>query len=640
MDDRRDIAILSPDVSRRIAAGEVIERPASVVRELIDNGIDAGADEIDVRWSGGGAETIRVRDNGSGLTLQDLKLCWLPHATSKIRTIDDLTHARTLGFRGEALSSIAAVSSLSIHTTPRGEDRGHRLQVDLAEERTLEPAPPAPGTVVEVRRLFSNLPARRRFLSRPQAETTAIRNVVKDKAMPVPEVRFSFQADGGTLTVLPRQTLVERVSDVFGDVVPVQSLHEIHGSGEGFSITIVAAQPEIVRRDRRYVRTFVNGRRVWEYQLSQAVEYAYQDVQHGGLYPAAALFIDIEPELIDFNIHPAKREVRIRPSGEVHHRIVEVLRSFLRAYTVRTVQVDREFDAFRESDALRTSGESGFGNPTKELPGGRLSPAAPLFPGARPSTAAPSSPGARPFPETGRTGPFGYSKARNTSEHVVGERPSFEHQVRAVPGFADSAGAPDRSDATFAEEHDRAHAAATSPDLLYRGTIFETYIIVEWKNRAYMIDQHAAHERLLYDHYRSHRGTQRFLVPEEFSVTEDQDVALERHLDEFQAIGIEIERAAPMVWRLTGAPPEFREQTEMIIEMILELRGLQEELDRTFLAELACKAAVKGGDFVDDLTALDLARRTLSLETPRCPHGRPLWVELTRDRLERMIGRV
>jgi len=646
MNDRRDIAILPPDVSRRIAAGEVIERPASVVRELVDNGIDAGADEIDVTWSGGGAETIRVHDNGSGLTPQDLELCWLPHATSKIRTIEDLTRARTLGFRGEALSSIAAVSSLSIHTTPQGADKGYRLQVDHAEQTSLEPAPPSPGTTVEVRRLFSNLPARRRFLSRPQAETTAIRNVVKDKAIPVPEVRFSFQSDGGTLTVLPRQSLVERVSDVFGDVVPVQSLHEIRGSGEGFSITVVAAQPEIVRRDRRYIRTFVNGRRVWEYQLSQAVEYAYQDVQHGGLYPAAALLIEIDPELIDFNIHPAKREVRIRPSGEVHHRIVEVLRSFLRAYTVRTVQFDREFDAFRESDA------SGAGNPSKDLPAARRSPAAhssagdgryPVdrpfptdrrYPVDRPFPTAPLDPGDSRSREAGRTRPVGYAKTGSSPARVVGERPSFEHQVRAVPGARDAVNTPDAADLP------RARAAAASADLLYRGTIFETYVIVEWQDRAYLIDQHAAHERLLYDHYRSHRGTQRFLVPEEFSVTEDQDASLQRHLEEFREIGIEIERAAPGVWRLTGAPPEYREQTETIIDTILELRGLQEELDRTFLAELACKAAVKGGDFVDDLTALDLARRTLSLETPRCPHGRPLWVELTRERLDKMIGRL
>jgi DNA mismatch repair protein MutL len=452
--------------------------------------------------------------------------------------------------------------------------------------------------------------------------------------MPVPEVRFSFQSDGGTLTVLPRQTLVERVSDVFGDVVPVHALHEIRGSGEGFTITVVAAQPEIVRRDRRYIRTYVNGRRVWEYQLSQAVEYAYQDVQHGGLYPAAALFIDIEPELIDFNIHPAKREVRIRPSGEVHHRIVEILRSFLRAYTVRTVQFDREF------------GESSFGSPT-----------------------AP-----RRARENTRRGYSEYSLPRETPERFVGERPPFEHRVRAVPdgprlqeesdprvsetrtdltdprspvSSPDASerpgpiGSSDATNASEPEEADRARArsAAAAADLLYRGTIFETYVIVEWEDRAYLIDQHAAHERLLYDHYRSHRATQRFLVPEEFSVTEDQDAALQRHREEFRAIGIEIERPAPGVWRLIGAPPEYREQTETIIDTILELRGLQEELDRVFLAELACKAAVKGGDFVDDLTALDLARRTLSLETPRCPHGRPLWVELTRDRLERLIGR-
>lgn len=589
MDRSQRVAVLPPDVSRRIAAGEVIERPASVVRELIDNSLDADADEIDISWSGGGAETLRVRDNGLGLSREDLELCWQPHATSKIRTIDDLETTKSLGFRGEALSSIAAVSTMSIASAERDAPQGYRLTVDRGEFPSVEPAPPTAGTIVEVRQLFANLPARRRFLSRPQAETTAIRNTIRDKAMPFPGVRFTAQSENGTKTTYQKEQIVTRVSSVYGSIAPVQSLHEIEGTGDGFSLTIVAAEPHIVRRDRRYIRTFVNKRRVWEFQLTQAIEYAYQDVQHGGLYPIAALFLEIDPHLVDFNIHPAKREVRIRPAGEVHHRIVELLRSFLRAYTIRSVQFDGEFP----EKTFNTPSPSTSNDYYRDRPRDR---------------SVPQNDGMSTFDrgETHR------KKISPLPAQRSAEKPPFQPSVRAVP----------------------------SDDLTYIGTIFETYIVVQRDERVYIIDQHAAHERLLYNHLQNERSTQPLLVAEEFDTTEDQDNALRQHEEEYRKIGIKLVRIADRRWRIDAIPPEYTIPIETLIETILDLTGLNEQLDRIFLAELACKAAVKGGDFVDGLTATELARRTLALEVPRCPHGRPLWVELTRQRLETLIGRV
>ncbi|MDA3948149.1 MAG: DNA mismatch repair endonuclease MutL, partial [Spirochaeta sp.] len=446
--------------------------------------------------------------------------------------------------------------------------------------------------------------------SRPQAETTAIRNVIRDKAAPFPEVRFTFQSESGSRTVLPRQDLITRVADLFGNVAPLHALREVTGSGDGFALHIVTAEPEIVRRDRRYIRVFVNKRRVWEYRLIQAVEYAFQDVQHGGLFPVAAVFLEIDPELVDFNIHPAKREVRIRPVAEVHHRIVELLRSFLRAYTIRTVQMDRDFPAWSPPAAAAERPSDGPRQPhDHRSPGTRW-------------TSAPSTGGLSGTPPR--------------------EFPSFRPDVRAVPpGRSLQENAP----ATAAEEpgerddHDRARQAASAEALIYQGTIFGTYIIVEYDDRAYLIDQHAAHERLLYNHLREHRTSQPLLVPEEFTVTEDQDGLLSRHVDDYGKLGISVERVGECRWSITAVPPHYGTQMEAIVETLVELDGLHEAADRTFLAELACKAAVKGGDFVDGLTALELARRTLALETPRCPHGRPLWVELERRHLERLIGR-
>ena len=514
---RPPVEILAPEVSRRIAAGEVIERPASVVRELVDNSIDAGADAIDISWTGGGADLLRVHDNGCGLTRQDLELCWHSHATSKIRSLEDLDRSRTLGFRGEALSSIAAVSTLTITTARPEVESGFRMTVDQAVLKGIEPAPPVSGTTVEVRRLFANLPARRRFLSRPQAETTAIRNVLLDKAMPFPSVRFTYSSEQSP-TVLPPRDRIGRVADVFGRVAPIQSLHEISGTGDGFSIHIVATQPEIVRRDRRYIRVFVNNRRVWEYGLVQAVEYAYQDVQHGGLFPVAAVFVDIQPELVDFNIHPAKREVRIRSAAEVHHRLVEILRSFLKAYTVKTVRYDREF----REESFYPAGPAG---PTRSA------------------------------------GPTGPTASQPTSPQQyrqnAAERPPFAYQVRAIPPLTPDSpqtesAPPPFPEATGTLDLEHARHAADAADLHVEGTLFGTYIIAEWQDTAFLIDQHAAHERLLYNHLREHRTTQTLLVPEEFEVTPDQSDRLLAHVEEYREIGIHFHRQDADMWQLTA----------------------------------------------------------------------------------------
>lgn len=594
MDMPNPVALLPPEVSRRIAAGEVIERPASVVRELVDNSLDAEAGTIDVTWTEGGSELIRVHDTGRGMSPTDMELCWQPHATSKIRTIEDLERTQSLGFRGEALASVSAVSELTVRATEAGSSSGRMLTVRQGELVGLQPAPPTPGTTVEVRQLFANLPARRRFLSRPQAETQAIRNVILDKALPFPGVKFShFSGTGQPHTLLP-QSQLERVAAVFGTKVPHQSLHELTAGGEGFTIRLIAAEPAIVRRDRRLIQIFVNRRRVWEYKLVQAVEYAYQDVQHGGLFPAAAVLIEIDPALVDFNIHPAKREVRLRNGAELHHRIVEVLRSFLKAWTVRATTFEGALWPQHTGDQPATSSTA-------------RSQRSPGQPVSSPPSSSPPPPG-QPAPGESRTTP----DATRPLKQPWRTKAHFDHHTRAVP---------------------------EADQLVYRGTLFGTFLIVERGDTAWIIDQHAAHERLLYDRFSAARTSQQLLVADEFEVSADQDQLLQRYQAEYREIGIMLERVAVRRWQLTAMPGEYRENSEDLIETILDLGGLQDALDRKFIAEMACKAALKAGDYLDDMTAVELAERTLALPEPRCPHGRPLYVELTQDRLEHLIGR-
>ncbi len=529
-----------------------------------------------------------MRDDGSGMSGEDLRLCTTEHATSKIRTIEDLEQSTSLGFRGEALSSIATVADLTITSATADDSSANRLHVVFGSAEELVSVPGARGTSVEVRRLFANLPARRKFLSRTAGESTAIGATILEKALPVPQVRFSWSSENGRLRALAPGTIRERVAAVFGDRVPAERLHEVHGTGERFRLKLIAAEPEIARRDRRLIQTYVNGRRVWEYKLIQGIEYAYQDVQHGGQFPAVALLLDIDPELVDFNIHPAKKEVRLRELSELRSSVVNVLRGFLRAWIVKRVQMGEELWATPPN--------------RHEDPRGQRGDRWPKMDESTPRRRATD----RATPVAHRPPPSG----RSTPPPVP-----FGHEQRAVAEIP-------RAD-----------------DLRFVGTLFDTFLIVERESRAFVIDQHAAHERILYDRFAVARSSQGLLVPEDFDVTADQDSSLRRHRDDYAKLGISLEPVAAQKWRLTALPAEYREQTEDLIETILQLHGLEEELDREFLAEMACKAAVRAGDYIDELSGLELARRTLALPIPRCPHGRPLWVELDRYDLEKLIGR-
>lgn len=602
------VAVLSPDVAQQIAAGEVIERPASVVRELIDNAVDAGATTIDIAWESGGASLIRVADDGVGMSRSDLELCTLPHATSKIRTLEDLEASRSLGFRGEALSSIGAVARLAISSQRRDDAEGSRVEVAFGGAPRVSAAALAPGTIVEVRDLFAQMPARRRFLGRAQGESAAIGAVVRDKAMAAPETTFRFGSVGRETVVLPAAPLVDRVAEVLSRAVQRGALHEVTGSGEGFAVHAIIAEPTIVRRDRRSIQIFVNGRRVWEYRFIQAVEHAYADVLHGGLYPVAAVYLEINPELVDFNIHPAKREVRVRRAGDVHHRIVELLRGFLQQYARRAATVQPSF--FAEGRPPASAPDA--------LTPGRRGPAAPEREAWAASRGGSGSAAGdhRSSHGQGRT-PWG--PRATVASAGAGPRPGegFAPSVRAVPDAVAEGGS----------------------TLRYVGTLFGTYLVVERDDRLFLIDQHAGHERLVYDRLRADRTVQRLLVPELFDVTEDQDRAIEDHRDEYRILGVELERRGKLRWALVALPTSWKDAAEAVIETITELGGLQDALDRQFIAELACKAAVKAGDYLDGLSAHALAERLLALPEPRCPHGRPLWIEMDREQLDRLIGR-
>ena len=323
----RRIRILREEVSRKIAAGEVIDRPFSIVRELLDNAIDAGARSVDVSLEGGGLTRVRVVDDGAGMGSDDLALCGQPHATSKIETEDDLLRATSLGFRGEALSSIALCSRLVMVSCSDPRGPACRLEVQGGRRIALEPAQGRRGTVVDVSELFFNYPARRKFLKSASAEAGLCRSIVVDRAAAHPDIAFRLFSDEQVRLSLPPASPVARIAQSH-DLDP-RLLAESSESGDGFTVSVIAGSPELRRRDRRLLQCFVNRRRVTEFALLQAVEFGFSGYMPGGWHPAAFVFVQIDPSLADFNIHPAKKEVRFRSLPDVHRAVVAAVRKML-----------------------------------------------------------------------------------------------------------------------------------------------------------------------------------------------------------------------------------------------------------------------------------------------------------------------
>ena len=329
------IQILPPEEARKIAAGEVIDRPSALVREFLDNAIDSGGRVIEVLIEQGGAKLTEVSDDGAGMGKEDIELCCRAHATSKIRSLDDLRTSVTLGFRGEALAAAAAVSRLEILSSTDGLE-AWKLTAAAGRVSRATPSRRAQGTSVRAFGLFDMIPARKRFLKKGGSEAASCRQIYNEKALAFPELSFRFSQDGEMKSFLPPvSTYSERFAQIFLEEREKTFLHQVAAEGNGFTVSIVAGGPELFRNDRRQQFVFANNRRIQDFALLQALEYGLQGWFPNGAHPLGAVFIDIDPALADFNIHPAKREARFTESAAIHHAISTCLRDFCRSRVFR-----------------------------------------------------------------------------------------------------------------------------------------------------------------------------------------------------------------------------------------------------------------------------------------------------------------
>ncbi len=561
---RTPIRAMAPDLALKIAAGEVVERPSSVVRELLDNAIDAGARRVRIEVREAGLKRIRVTDDGQGIPAAELPLAFASHATSKVSTLDDLEHLTTLGFRGEALPSIAAVSRIEAQTHAAEEDNGCQIRLDFGEILSTGPSGAPPGTRISVSDLFANVPARRKFVRSLRAEGGQIQHVVQIYALAQPAIQFSLDMDGDETFHSPGTgSLTDAVAAVYGartvDDTCVLDWNEAEIEVEG-----VISTPALSRPTRSGIHVFVNGRPVGNRSLAFALEEAYSGFLMTGRHPLAAIHLRLSPGEIDPNVHPSKSEVRFARDREVHGIVHRAVANALLELRLR----DREID-------MRASGPV----PTSE-------PA--------------------PLPLS--------VDARN--ESASDEPRSLLPHLPAMRVF---------------------------------GQTNQAFIIAEGPGGLYMIDQHAAHERILFDQLDEQLDAgviiaQPLLEPALVELEPEQMLALEINLDLLMQAGFELEPFGngACLARAVPALSGRGSTAELVREVLDELRTIPEPAAarERALAVMACKGAVKAGQTLDVQEMRELLEQLERTPRPStCPHGRPTMIHLSHTQLEREFGR-
>ena len=602
MSQDRRVQLLEPLVAQRIAAGEVIDRPASVVRELIDNSLDASASAISVVIEEGGIHRIKVIDDGLGIHPDDLRIIGHSHATSKVRTLSDFDTLETLGFRGEALYSIAAGAKVTISSTMQGT-LGASITIHGDTFGPIEPGGPTRGTIVEVADLFAEIPARRLFLKRPSSEAMMVKQAIVEKALSFPHVTFTMSHNGKESLFLPATSLKGRVTQVLKnnrDVVASQLL-EMHEEGEHFSISVISTGTETYRTDRKYIQIFVNNRIVDEYTFVQAVTYGYDPYLPGGAFPYCYVYLTVDPEYVDFNIHPAKREVKLRNRAQIHHQLVLLIQYNLRFNHFSRVQ-ERKNSMEEDAPALFTPAET-----SDSIRAEVSRPQYPSLEGAR-------------------------SEPAQHQSHIL---PAGRHSGHSDTWY-------ETAKELFAEERKPdTRFRPDSVDFIYHGQIFSLFLLVERGDSLFLVDQHAAHERILYDEMRQYDGFQPLMIPIEFEVERTVDTFLQNHGDMYRSLGIHLVRKQDLLWAIEATIPHYREMERDLIEGIQSFSsGTTEELHKLLFATAACRKAIKEGDSIDTTQAVALLRKVFALERPTCPHGREFVIEITREDLYRSVGRV
>ena len=637
----RKIAVLDQNTIDKIAAGEVVERPASVVKELVENAVDAGSTAITVEIKDGGISFIRVTDNGGGIPKDQVPLAFLRHATSKIQRVEDLLWISSLGFRGEALSSISAVSQMEVITKTPEALTGVRYIIEGGQEKALEEIGAPNGTTMLVRNLFYNTPARGKFLKTAMTEAGYVSSYIEQLALSHQNISFKYMVNGQTrLHTSGNANLKDVIYGIYGRDI-TRELLPVSIERPGISISGFIGKPVVARGNRNFENYYINGRYVKSKLLMKAIEEAYKPFMMQHKYPFVCLHYTIEGEAIDVNVHPTKMEVRFQNQGAVYNATYDMIQEALSGRElIPQVELEKkQAKPVQQKLSAPEPFETGFKQQTV-----RQQPAAPSYLKEEPAAYVPEVAKAPEMSQISRQvgiRPAVHVEVKETQQEKPKEEPknTVGHTVVQQPKQMELF-----DDKLLSKEARSRHRII--------GQLFDTYWLVEYENTFYIIDQHAAHEKVLYEKFMkefSNRDivSQMVSPPQVISLNLQEDMLLKAHMEVFQELGFEISEFGGREYSIHGVPADLYgcSVQDFFVEVLdgLENENTKQasELLAGKIATAACKAAVKGNNRLSFEEADQLIGQLLGLDNPyHCPHGRPTIVSMSKYELEKKFKRI
>ncbi|WP_031505542.1 DNA mismatch repair endonuclease MutL [Borreliella garinii] len=607
------IRFLDKYLVQKIAAGESIDRPCSILRELLDNSIDSGATKIEVFLEEGGIHKILIIDNGSGISKEDLKICYLPHTTSKISSEEDLRKIETLGFRGEALSSIAICSNISITSSTTGNE-SYQIEVENGIKKCFKKQPAINGTIVNVTKIFHNFPARKRFLKQEPIETKMCLKVLEEKIITHPEINFEINLNQKLRKIYFKESLIDRVQNVYGNVIENNKFKVLKKEHENIKIELFLAPANFSKKSKRYIKTFVNRRPIDQKDLLEAITNGHSRIISPGNFPICYLFLKINPEYIDFNVHPQKKEVRFFNLPFLFKLISDNINNFF----------DKDINNYNEIVIKRQLTDDDnlieMINQPKNL---------------------------------NQTNTYDITQNKNLeTEHTVNElskniiqndiglkrynsiiqnRPSFKENITNI-----------FSDDFLAFEEPQNKNEKEEIKFNYIGQIFSEFLIVEKVNEIYFIDQHAVHEKIIYEKLRNSKKTvQKLLIPIEFTIVDKNiEEIIDSEIEEYKKMDIIISKLGPKKYQLESIPNICNQYENTLINFFQSRKSRTiNSLESDLYATIACRKAVKTNDILSLEFSKFLIDEFFKLEIKHCPHGRKIYYKISKFELEKKVAR-
>ena len=632
-----EVKLLDQNTANQIAAGEVVEKPASVVKELVENALDAGADNIEVTIFEGGTQYIRVADNGSGMTEANARLAVLRHATSKIRAAEDLMSLHTLGFRGEALPSIASVSNFTLLTRPAEEEFATSITINGGEDMECQQTGGQAGTTVIVENLFFNVPARRKFLRTNITEGRYINELLTRLALSRPDVRFKLvSGDKEVLSMPGSGSLFDAITALYGKKVSDELL-KVDFTGSDIKITGYIGKPTLLKGTRQWQTFMVNGRIINNRMMSKAIDHAYQSQVPKSGFPFAVLMVEVDTHSIDVNVHPQKSEIKFSDDGVVYRAMYKALTDALTR--PMSAKPQQELELLPDSE-LAVFKPVGQGVITDDAP---VMPAPQPKPQPKPAYADIFKPA-----DTPKLAPV-YDKPVQTS---VWKEPEYTYTPpKAEPVYTINETREEfkKQDAVTDNAIGFTDTDNETNTIWPIGQVDKTFIIAQSEDTLYLIDQHAAHERILYDKFvNAHNNipAQTMLMPLYIDVTAHDVELIEQHREDFLRLGVDIEPAGEAMLRVSSLPADIKADgaEDFILEitrMLSEMKNIApSDLRQNMLHMMACKAAIKAGEVLNMRQMRQLIIELCNTEHPfTCPHGRPCMIEISSAELYKMFKR-